>query len=41
MYYVIGRGPVQVFRDEDYIRNINMENGPKLPEARQSTRPRK
>jgi hypothetical protein len=29
-YYVIGRGPVMVFRDEDYQRNINMEDGPKL-----------
>jgi hypothetical protein len=32
-YYVIGRGPVQVFRDEDYLRNINMEDGPKLNKA--------
>ena len=29
-YHVIGRGPVMVFRDEDYQRNINMEDGPKL-----------
>jgi hypothetical protein len=29
LYYVLGRGPVMVFRDEDYIRNINMEDGPK------------
>ena len=29
-YYVLGRGPVMVFRDEDYMRNINMEDGPKL-----------
>jgi hypothetical protein len=29
-YYVIGQGPVMVFRDEDYQRNINMEDGPKL-----------
>jgi hypothetical protein len=29
-YYVLGRGPVMVFRDEDYNRNINMEDGPKL-----------
>lgn len=29
-YYVLGRGPVLVFRDEDYQRNINMEDGPKL-----------
>ena len=32
-YYVIGQGPVMVFRDEDYQRNINMEDGPTLPEA--------
>ncbi len=32
-YYVIGRGPVMVFREEDYLRNINMENGPKLDKA--------
>ena len=30
VYHVIGRGPVQVFREEDFLRNINMENGPKL-----------
>ena len=29
-YYVIGKGPVMVFRDQDYLRNINMEDGPKL-----------
>jgi hypothetical protein len=29
-YYVLGLGPVMVFRDEDYNRNINMEDGPKL-----------
>ena len=29
-YHVIGQGPVMVFRDEDYRRNINMEDGPKL-----------
>lgn len=29
-YHVIGQGPVMVFRDEDYKRNINMEDGPKL-----------
>ena len=27
-YYVLGRDPVMVFRDEDYERNINMVNGP-------------
>jgi hypothetical protein len=29
-YYVLGRGPVMVFRDQDYLRNVNMEDGPKL-----------
>ncbi len=29
-YYVLGRDPVMVFRDEDYMRNINMVNGPPL-----------
>jgi len=28
-YYVLGQDPVMVFRDEDYQRNINMEEGPK------------
>jgi hypothetical protein len=32
-YYVIGQGPVMVFRDEDYQRNVNMEDGPKLNKA--------
>ena len=38
-YHVIGRGPVMVFRDEDYRRNINMEDGPKLNKA--GNRPRR
>lgn len=29
-YYVLGRDPVMVFRDEDYVRNINMADGPRL-----------
>jgi hypothetical protein len=33
-YHVLGSGPVMVFRDEDYRRNINMEDGPKLEKAR-------
>lgn len=36
VYHVIGRGPVQVFREEDFLRNINMENGPKLPKPGKS-----
>ena len=39
-YYVIGRGPVMVFRDEDYQRNINMEDGPKLNKPGGRTRRR-
>ena len=40
-YYVLGRGPVMVFRDEDYKRNINMEDGPKVsrPGGRSRKRP--
>jgi hypothetical protein len=37
-YHVIGRGPVMVFRDEDYQRNINMEDGPKLEKRGSRTR---
>jgi hypothetical protein len=33
-YYVLGRDPVMVFRDQDYQRNINMEDGPKLNKSR-------
>jgi hypothetical protein len=39
-YYVIGRGPVMVFRDEDYRRNVNMEDGPKLDKPGSRTRRR-
>ncbi len=35
-YYVLGRGPVMIFREEDYLRNINMEDGPRLSKT---TRP--
>jgi len=28
-YHVLGNGPLMVFRDQDYLRNINMENRPK------------
>jgi hypothetical protein len=40
-YYVLGGGPVMVFRDEDYMRNTNMEDGPKLSKPRSQTRRRK
>jgi hypothetical protein len=30
VYHVLGVDPLMVFRDEDYRRNINMENGPSL-----------
>ena len=33
-YYVLGTGPVMVFRDQDYMRNINMEDGPRLNRPR-------
>jgi hypothetical protein len=39
-YHVLGQGPVMVFRDEDYLRNINMENGPKLDKPASRTRRR-
>jgi hypothetical protein len=39
-YHVLGRGPVMVFRDEDYKRNINMEDGPKLEKPGSRTRRR-
>jgi hypothetical protein len=39
-YHVLGRGPVMVFRDEDYKRNINMEEGPKLEKPGSRTRRR-
>ncbi|MFO0949716.1 MAG: hypothetical protein U0835_00910 [Isosphaeraceae bacterium] len=38
-YHVLGVGPVMVFRDEDFYRNINMENGPGV--ARPSGRTRR
>ncbi len=41
-YHVLGVSPVMVFRDQDYLRNINMENGPKLIQpGRQARRPRR
>ncbi len=41
-YYVLGQGPVMVFRDQDYQRNINMEDGPKLQKTKtQKTQYRK
>jgi hypothetical protein len=41
-YHVLGVGPVMVFRDQDYLRNINMENGPRLIKpGRQPRRPRR
>ena len=40
-YHVFGLGPVMVFRDEDYLRNVNMEDGPKASKAAGSQRRRK
>jgi hypothetical protein len=37
-YYVLGTGPVMVFRDEDYMRNTNMEIGPKQTKPGTKTR---
>lgn len=40
-YHVLGVDPLMVFRDEDYQRNINMENGPSLSKrGRQARRSR-
>ncbi len=36
-YYVLGQRPVMVFRDQDYQRNINMEDGPKLKSGKQKS----
>jgi hypothetical protein len=38
-YYVLGQSPLLVFRDEDYRRNVNMEDGPKLVKTGRSRRP--
>ncbi len=40
-YHVIGAGPVMVFRDEDYMRNINMIDGPPTGKAKKVTPPRR
>lgn len=40
-YHVLGVGPLMVFRDQDYQRNINMENGPSLTRSgKQARKPR-
>jgi hypothetical protein len=33
-YIVLGRGPVWVYRDEDYQRMLNMDNNPSTPKRR-------
>jgi hypothetical protein len=35
-YHVMGAGPVLVFRDEDYQRNINMVDGPPVTKPKTS-----
>ncbi len=40
-YHVIGAGPVMVFRDEDYERNINMIDGPPTNKPKKVTPPRR
>jgi hypothetical protein len=37
-YHVLGTGPLMVFREEDYQRNINMENGPSVTKSRKPGR---
>lgn len=41
VYHVIGQGPVQVFRDEDFLRNINMENAAKQQKTTKARQGRK
>jgi hypothetical protein len=38
-YYVMGQGPVLVFRDQDYERNINMVDGPQTTKTGKTTKP--
>ncbi len=40
-YHVLGAGPVMVFRDEDYERNINMIDGPPTDKTKKVTPPRR
>jgi hypothetical protein len=37
-YHVLGAGPVMVFRDEDYERNINMIDGPPTTKSKNASR---
>jgi hypothetical protein len=37
-YHVLGAGPVMVFRDEDYMRNINMIDGPPITKPKNVSR---
>ncbi len=38
-FVVHGRDPVYVFREEDYIRTLNMDNNPVAPRPKPSSRP--
>jgi hypothetical protein len=40
-YHVMGAGPVLVFRDEDYQRNINMVDGPPVTKPKTSAERRR
>ncbi|APW63740.1 hypothetical protein BSF38_05316 [Paludisphaera borealis] len=40
-YHVLGLSPVMVFRDQDYQRNINMEDGPKTSKSGGASQRRK
>ena len=33
-YVVVGRGPVLVYREEDYTRAMNMDNNPTPPRTK-------
>lgn len=39
-YVVLGRGPVWVYRDEDFVRSMNMDDNPTPPAARKKGRGR-
>jgi hypothetical protein len=37
-YRVIGKGPTWVYREDDYVRVMNMDNGPRRKAARPTSR---
>jgi hypothetical protein len=38
-FVVHGTDPVYIFREEDYVRTLNMENNPAAPRSKSSSRP--